>query len=84
MTAPARENTVTFPLYERIAATYRDRITSGALPPGTKLPTVDAIKAEFGSSVMPVRTALFVLRQEGLIVFSPGVGNVVAERKPDG
>lgn len=66
------------PLYERIAATYRERIRSGELPPGARLPTVDAIKAEFGAGVMPVRSALMVLRSEGLIVFSPGLGNVVA------
>lgn len=69
------------PLYERIAATYRERIHSGELPPGTRLPSVEAIMAEFGAgSIGPVRTALFALRNEGLIVFSPGLGNVVADR----
>lgn len=39
------------------------------------------VAAEFGAnSVMPVRSALMVLRSEGLIAFSPGLGNVVTER----
>lgn len=75
---------MTTPVNERIAADYRQRIRSGALPPGTRLPTVEQIIAEYAEhgtrSAMPVRQALMVLRAEGLIVFRAGIGNVVADQ----
>lgn len=75
---------MSMPVSDRIAADYRQRIRSGALPTGTVLPTVEAIQAEYAAygrdgkiSAMPVRQALYALRNEGLVAFRPGVGNVV-------
>jgi DNA-binding GntR family transcriptional regulator len=91
MTAPSRENLMTSPapINVRITTDLRERIRSGALSPGARLPTVEQLRAEYGHlgpdgtiSDMPVRMALTMLRAEGLIVFAPGMGNVVAAKEP--
>lgn len=69
---------------ERITADYTARINSGALPPGTVLPTVEQLQAEYGKygrdgtiSAMPVRQALYALRLAGLVEYRSGIGNIV-------
>jgi DNA-binding GntR family transcriptional regulator len=54
----------------------RDRILTGALPPGTRL-DLDAITAEFGTSRTPVREALLQLSYEGLVEVAPRSGVTV-------
>ncbi|MGH9001154.1 MAG: GntR family transcriptional regulator [Acidimicrobiia bacterium] len=55
---------------ERAARELRDRILTGALPPGTRL-ELDALTAEFGASRTPVREALLELSYEGLVRVAP-------------
>ena len=50
----------------QITARIREKILSGAYPPGSAL-LQDAIAAEFGTSKIPVREALVQLRSEGLL-----------------
>jgi DNA-binding GntR family transcriptional regulator len=50
----------------RVARGLRDRLRTGALPPGTVLSQTD-IAAEYGVSRIPVRDALHVLAGEGLV-----------------
>ena len=50
----------------QITARIRDKILTGAYPPGAPL-LQDAIAAEFGVSKIPVREALVQLRAEGLV-----------------
>jgi DNA-binding GntR family transcriptional regulator len=50
----------------RVARGLRDRLRTGALPPGTVLSQSD-IAAEYGVSRIPVRDALHVLSTEGLV-----------------
>ena len=45
------------PAYQRIAATYRDKIMSGELGPGDQLPTEHEIADQFGVVRQTVRTA---------------------------
>jgi DNA-binding GntR family transcriptional regulator len=50
----------------RVARGLRDRLRTGAIPPGTVLSQSD-IAAEYGVSRIPVRDALHVLSTEGLV-----------------
>ncbi|MQS10395.1 winged helix-turn-helix domain-containing protein, partial [Streptomyces alkaliphilus] len=59
------------PAYERIAATYRERIHAGDLRPGDRLPAQQAMIRAHGVGRDTVRRAVEVLRAEGLL--EPGV-----------
>ncbi|WP_461110900.1 winged helix-turn-helix domain-containing protein [Streptomyces calidiresistens] len=59
------------PAYERIAATYRERIHAGDLRPGERLPAQQAMIRAHGVGRDTVRRAIEVLRAEGLL--EPGV-----------
>jgi DNA-binding GntR family transcriptional regulator len=53
---------------------YRALITSGELVAGAKLPTQAEIAAEWECSLAPVRQALSLLEQEGLVESYQGRG----------
>jgi len=92
--APAIDETRTLPLTflrakpkntkHRLAYLLSDRleadICSGALPPGTKLPTEAVLGRRFGASRSPVREALQILKAKGLIVTHQGSGSYVANQ----
>src|SRR5262245_15098487 len=67
---------------ERIAHSYRQLIKDGALSPGERLPSVDAIAAAEGVSSTTVRHAFSWLAAEGYIRSTPR-GTVVCDR-PEG
>ncbi|MGD0700650.1 MAG: GntR family transcriptional regulator [Trebonia sp.] len=58
---------------QRAVRELRDRILTGALPPGTRL-DLDEISGEFGISRTPVREALLELSFEGLVEIAPRSG----------
>lgn len=65
------------PLSERIASDLRERISSGDLQPGSKLPSEQDLAEAEGVSRDTVRRALTVLTQEGLITAGRGRGRTV-------
>lgn len=67
---------------EWIAAELRREIIRGTLKGGQPLPQ-DELAARFGVSKIPAREALFQLRAEGLVAFSPNRGAVVASLSAD-
>jgi DNA-binding GntR family transcriptional regulator len=68
---------------EKIAyAALRERILSGALPPGMRIVAED-LAAELNISRTPVREAFRELDAEGLLVLRPNRGAVVASLSPD-
>lgn len=69
-------------MYERVAAVLRDKILTGELAPGGKLPTQAAIVEEFGVSRMVARQALDLLEGEGLIDRIQGGGVYVRRYQP--
>jgi DNA-binding GntR family transcriptional regulator len=69
------------PPYAQIAAELREKIESGALQPGARVPSVRALAAEFGVSHATADKALSALRAEGLLIGGHGVVSTVA--KPD-
>lgn len=62
------------PKYERVAATIRAQIKSGELKPGDQLPTTQNLIEQYGVSYGSVRTALLILKAEGLIEGRQGEG----------
>ena len=66
----SRQTAPRLTLAETVAARLRGDIISGELPPGapvTEIPTAERL----GVSRVPVREAMLVLEQEGLLVFGP-------------
>jgi GntR family transcriptional regulator len=68
------------PKYRQIAGAIRARIISGTLPPGGRLPSEDALAADWGVTRATIRNALAELEREGLVV--PGKPRRVALREP--
>jgi GntR family transcriptional regulator len=67
------------PMYRQIESQLRDFILSGALRPGTKLPTIRALARDASCSVITTQRAYRDLEEEGLILTRQGRGTVVAE-----
>lgn len=67
-------------LYSDVARELRRRIAAEIHAPGTKLPSIAELCADFGVSVMTVRNALRELIQEGLISGHQGLGVFVKEK----
>lgn len=64
----------------RIADDLRLRIESGELEPGEKLPGLPSLAKSYGASLVTVRLAIGLLRQQGLVTSIQGKGNFVRER----
>ncbi|AWT43189.1 MULTISPECIES: GntR family transcriptional regulator [Streptomyces] len=69
------------PLYLRVAEELRGRIESGELGPGTRLPSVAEISAQYGCSNSVASGAYKVLVDDGLVVSRHGAGHYV--RSPE-
>lgn len=65
------------PLHVQIRRAIQDRIASGELGPGDRLPTEHAYATTFGVSIAPVRQALLDLADAGLVVRQKGRGTFV-------
>jgi DNA-binding GntR family transcriptional regulator len=63
---------------EYVAATLKQAILTGALPPGTPLRQED-LASRFDVSRMPIREALRQLEAQGLVDFEPHRGAIVVE-----
>lgn len=66
------------PLYQQIKDRIRAQISSGAWPPGRRIPSENQIVAELGVSRMTVNRALRELTEEGSLDRVAGVGRFVA------
>ncbi|WCN80926.1 GntR family transcriptional regulator [Micromonospora sp. LH3U1] len=60
------------PRYRAIADELRERIESGAIPPGALLPTESALTAEFRAARGTVRQAIAALRADGYVTTEHG------------
>lgn len=67
---------------ERVAAEIRERIGSGSLRPGDRVPSARQITREWGVAIATATRVLAMLRDEGLVRAVPGVGTVVATSPP--
>lgn len=60
--------------YQQLAAILRDRISSGQIPAGRRIPSQMELEQEFGLSRNTIKKALDLLKEEGLVATSPGRG----------
>jgi AcrR family transcriptional regulator len=67
--------------YQTIATHFRERISSGALAPGAKLPSTRAVAKRWKVAHATATRALETLKREGLAVAVPRSGMRVAERE---
>jgi GntR family transcriptional regulator len=70
------------PLYYQLANLLSEKITSGELKTGDRLPTEVELVEEYGISRITVRQALRLLEEEGLIRREVGRGTFVNEYRP--
>lgn len=77
MTLIDREGPV--PPYKQVAAILRERIASGEIPPGRRIPSMVELEEEFGIARDTIRKAVKVLRDEGLVQTVTGLGVFVVE-----
>ena len=71
--------TSTDPVYLRVLDDLRQRISSGLLEPGARVPSRNAIIARYGVGETAAKHALQVLATEGLIEARPGSGSYVRQ-----
>lgn len=67
---------------EQIASELRQRIDSGELQPGDRLPTMDAITEQYSVSRQTARNALNILKNEGLVIYRGGASGTTVRRRP--
>lgn len=63
---------------QSIATEIAERISSGELGPGDRVPSARGITTEWGVAIATATKALAQLQQQGLVVSTPGIGSVVA------
>jgi GntR family transcriptional regulator len=65
------------PRYAQLADVFRQRIARNVWPPGTKLPTLEALMREFVVARVTVRQAMELLARDGLVSAERGRGTFV-------
>jgi len=68
------------PLYSQLADLLRQRVLRGVWPPGTKVPSLEALVTEFQVARVTVRQAIDILTREGLLLPQRGRGTFVTEQ----
>ncbi|MBP0460591.1 TetR/AcrR family transcriptional regulator C-terminal domain-containing protein [Streptomyces montanisoli] len=68
--------------YRRIVGELRRRIETGDLAPGARVPSTRELTRACGIAMATATKVLTELRREGLVRAVPGVGTVVADRRP--
>ncbi|MEJ3744400.1 TetR/AcrR family transcriptional regulator C-terminal domain-containing protein [Actinomycetes bacterium KLBMP 9797] len=71
------ERTSALPPYQRIVAEIRERIESGRLRPGDRVPSTRQITRDWGVAMATATKVIAALRDEGLVETRPGAGTVV-------
>ena len=68
------------PRYAQLADIFRQRIARNRWPPGTKLPTLEALMREFVVARVTVRQAMELLARDGLVSAERGRGMICSTR----
>ncbi len=67
------------PLYVQIEEDLEQKITSGALKPGERIPTEEELVRDYGVSIITVRRAVIELSKKGLLDKQQGRGTFVRD-----
>jgi GntR family transcriptional regulator len=70
------------PAYMQVADALRTEIRSGRIPPGSQLPSYEALMRKYGVSITVVRNAVRELKTEGLVFTHQGKGAFVRNPLP--
>ncbi|NKC32835.1 UTRA domain-containing protein [Falsiroseomonas selenitidurans] len=70
------------PLYAVVKAHVTQRIRDGSWPPGTRIPSENALGPQLGVSRITINRAFAELARDGVLDKVPGVGTFVARAKP--
>lgn len=70
----------TRPVWRQIAAVITGRIADGTYPPGTRVPSVVEIAAEWDVAASTAQKVLAHLKAEGVVRSEIGLGTFVADR----
>src|SRR5690606_36596657 len=68
------------PRYVQLAELFRERVNRGFWRPGSILPSIEQLMAEFGVSRVTVRLAIALLAEEGLLSPQRGRGTFVMSK----
>ncbi|MCX4474786.1 winged helix-turn-helix domain-containing protein [Micromonospora sp. NBC_01655] len=71
------------PVYREIIRDIRTAIETGQLQPGDRLPTIAQLCEQYQASNTPVKTAMRLLEEMGLIETWQGKGMFVRQRTED-
>jgi GntR family transcriptional regulator len=71
------------PAYVQVANDLRAAIRNGGYPPGTQLPSYEALMRKYDVSITVIRSAVRELRFEGLVQTHQGKGAFVRDPLPD-
>jgi len=72
------------PPFLQLAGSLRASIQSGEYGPGAALPTYQELADTWGVALNTVKSAVALLRDEGLVVTRHGKGTFVRTQTPDG
>lgn len=78
-TVSALSKTEGVALYVQVRENLREKIASGDLKPGERVPAEDELAAQFGVSRMTVRQGISDLTDEGLLYRRRGIGTFVSQ-----
>ena len=80
---PALERESSVPLYQQLADHLRQDIAEGRLPTGVAFPSERKLMARYQVTRTTVRSAIGLLKQEGMVVAEHGAGSFVRDPKAD-
>lgn len=69
------------PIYEQVAEKFQMLILTGALPPGSQLPSVRSLAVELSINPNTIQKAFTLLEQQGFIYPVKGRGNFAADNE---
>ena len=67
------------PIWQQLASQLRERIVTGAYPPGSRFPSVRELAAEAGVNPNTMQRALSQLESDGLVVTNRTAGRNITE-----
>jgi len=68
------------PRYVQLANYVQARVESGDWQPGRRLPAERDLASEWGVAYLTVRRMMRELRERGIVITTPGLGNFIAGR----